>query len=216
MYIEAQNYSHWSAAPVERAVRMPRARSTRAGAHSAVQTVETVHSKPLIVVPDAGSTVSDFVFRVDSLSPLLVYAGVPFDFDAAANDDQLQQVGRDTSLNAELNALADSYAEDRGRALDPSSVAGLRLFLLAHQWADVPSTLSADPEGRVVATWQAGRRSASLKFLDEDQFHYAMVVETNAGRVRPWGTAGRFQVLSARPEIRAILGSSTTAPDTAA
>lgn len=216
MYIEAQGYSQWPAAPIERAVRMPRARSTRAGTHSALQTIETVHPMPLLVVSDAGSTLSDFFFRVDSPSPLLVYAGVAFDFDAAANDVQLQQMGRDIRLNAELNALADSYAEDCGHALDTSSVVGLRLFLLTHQWADVPSTLSADADGRVVATWQAGRQSASLKFLDEDQFHYAMVVETSAGRVRPWGTTGRFQVLSTRPEIRSILGSSTTSPYSAA
>ena len=138
---------------------------------------------------------------------MLVFGGSAFVTQASFEETQSVLSSRDEALNGALNELNGMFVEDYEHSLDTESVKGLRLFLLAHSWTALPR-LSAEPDGRVVAAWGSNAQSASLKFLDNDQFHYAMALETSKERSRPWGTSSRFQFLLERPEARAILGSS--------
>jgi hypothetical protein len=179
-----------------------------------VVTVSMFHSRDPVQVADGAATMNvSLMFKDDESTQraLEVFAGAAFDALSAATA-AMQKVLRSGALEKQLSALLVDFYEDFGKALDPRSVAGLRHFLLAHQGVAPPTAISADSTGRIEATWEATRgQSASLKFLDDEKFHYALVVETPAGRSRPWGTAGRFEVFVARPEARALLGEGSTA-----
>jgi hypothetical protein len=200
-------------APAVRTMRMPRAMSQFDSTGNVV-TVSTFHSRdPVQVVGGAATMNVSLMFKDDGSThrALEVFAGAAFDALSAATA-AMQKVLASGALEKQLSALLVDFYEDFGKALDPGSVAGLRHFLLAHQGVAPPTAISADSTGRIEATWEATRgQSASLKFLDDENFHYALVVETPAGRSRPWGTAGRFEVFVARPEARSILGEGSTA-----
>lgn len=202
-----------SAGVGHRTVRMPRARAAAVEAFEDgwqvsstfktilqnVDTVDGASSEEIDLGPLAAANVE-----------LFVLSGSSFVGRGSIGSAQVVLSRRDRDLSRELNTLGTIFVEDYGRALDTSSVAGLRLFLIAHSWTTIPS-LSADSTGRIVATWRAGAQSASLKFLDNNVFHYALAVETEQAKSRPWGTAGRFEFFVERPEARAILGASAPA-----
>lgn len=198
-------------APSTRTMRMPRAMS-QFEPNSSVVTVSTFHSRNPVQVTNGAATMNDgLMFRTGGSMQraLEVFAGAAFDALSAATE-VMQKVIRNGALERQLSSLSVDFYEDFGKALDPGSISGLRHFLLAHQGVAPPKAISADSTGRIEATWESARgQSASLKFLDDEKFHYALVVETPAGRSRPWGTAGRFEVFVARPEARSILGESS-------
>lgn len=198
-------------APAPRTMRMPRAMS-RSESTSNAMTVSTFHSRDPVQVADGAATMNiALLFRATGPTQraLEVFAGAAFDAFSAATE-AMQRVVSNGAVEKQLSSLSVDFYEDFGKALDPGSISGLRHFLLAHQGVAPPKAISADSAGRIEATWEATRgQSASLKFLDDEKFHYALVVETAAGRSRPWGTAGRFDVFVARPEARSILGESS-------
>ncbi len=197
-------------ASAPRTMRMPRAMS-QFESNGNVVTVSTYHSRDPVQVADGAATMNvAFLFRATGPTQraLEVFAGAAFDSLSAATE-AMQRVIGNGALERQLSSLSVDFYEDYGKALDPGSISGLRHFLLAHQGVAPPKAISADSTGRIEATWEATRgQSASLRFLDDEKFHYALVMETPAGRSRPWGTAGRFEVFVARPEARSILGES--------
>jgi hypothetical protein len=206
-----EEWKKFEQAPTARTMRMPRAMSQFEPTSNGV-TVSTFHSRYPVQVAGAAATMNvALIFRAAGpmQSALEVFAGAAFDALSAATE-AMQRVITNGALEKQLSSLSVDFYEDFGKALDPASISGLRHFLLAHQGVAPPKTISADSTGRIEATWEAARgQSASLKFLNDEKFHYALVVETPAGRSRPWGTAGRFEVFVARPEARSILGEST-------
>lgn len=192
-----------------RTMRMPR--ETKFASKFDEMTFSTFHSRDPVQVADGSSTISvTLTFSTVGTSPraLEVFAGAAFDAVSAATE-AMQMVVKSGALEKKLSSLAVDFYEDYGKALDHGSLSGLRHFLLAHQGVTPPTAISADSAGRIEATWESTRgQSASLRFLDDEKFHYAMVVETPKGRSRPWGTASRFEVFVARPEARSILGES--------
>lgn len=196
---------------VPRTMRMPRAR-TPSESTSSVAPVSTFHSRDPVQVASGAATINttlEFKIAGPMQAALEVFAGAAFDSLSAATE-AMQRVMRNRALEKRLSSLSIDFYEDFGKTLDPASILGLRHFLLAHQEVAPPKAISADETGQIEATWEGTRgQSASLKFLDEDKFHYALVVETPIGRSRPWGTAGRFEVFVARPEARSILGEGS-------
>lgn len=195
--------------PALRTMRMPRARS-QFESSSNVVTVSTFHSAEPVQIANGAATLNVTLvpLGIGPQRALEVFAGAAFDALSAATE-AIQRVSGNRVLEKQLSSLSVDFHEDFGRPLDPASVSGLRHFLLAHQGVLPPKAISADSAGRIEATWEAARgQSASLKFIDDEKFHYALVLETPAGRSRPWGTAGRFEVFVARPEARSILGES--------
>ena len=211
MTLHAQDDWIVEQAPAARAMRMPRGMSQFESTGNVV-TVSTFHSRNPVQVADGAATMNvSLIFNdVGSTQRALeVFAGAAFDALSAATEAMHRVLGSG-ALEKLLSTLSVDFYDDFGKALDPRSVAGLRHFLLAHQGVSPPRSISADSTGRIEATWEATRgQSASLKFLDDEKFHYALVVETPSGRSRPWGTAGRFEVFVARPEARSILGESS-------
>lgn len=107
-----------------------------------------------------------------------------------------------------LTELGSLFFEDYERMLSAESVQGLTEFLSALPNPAVPS-LAAESSGAIVATWRKGNRCASLKFLDETQFHYALAIETPQGITRPWGTSDRSAFFSKQPHAREIIEQAT-------
>ena len=214
MYLELNElYEGHASASARRTVRMPRKHASSIfdpeDGPLAKAPFQTFHAD-VEVVREPGSSGEHAEFIADQADTLTVFAGAAFAMGGGSSEGQLAQLRREAALSERLNELGTLFFEDYGHSLDPASVMGLRLFLLAHMWAAMPS-LSADSLGRVVATWRLGSQSVSLKFLDNQQFHYAMAVETEAGKARPWGTAGRFEFFAKRPEARTLLGKSAAA-----
>lgn len=199
-------------APSVRTMRMPRAMSQFESSGNVVM-VSTFHSRDPVQVADGAATMN-VSLTFNTVGPtqraLEVFAGAAFDALSAATET-MQRVTSSGALERQLSSLSVDFYEDFGRALDPGSISGLRHFLLVHQGVTPPKAISADSTGQIEATWEAtSGQSASLKFLDDEKFHYALVVQTPAGRSRPWGTAGRFEVFVARPEARSILGEGSS------
>jgi hypothetical protein len=208
MYIPTEGYFAPAINERPRKVCMPRARpagSAHAWNDLTFETLDKPADIPVSTVDRPASTYSDLQFFPSADTELLVFGGSAFSERASFEEMQSVLSSRDSVLNGALNELNEMFVEDYEHSLDPASVNGLRLFLLAHSWTSLPS-LSAEPDGRIVATWVHQAQSTSLKFLDNDQFIYAMALETNKGKNRPWGTSSRFQFLLERPEARAILG----------
>lgn len=189
---------------------MPRA-MTPLEATGSSRTVTTFHSQVPVQVTDGASTMNvDLLLRTSGPTQcaIEVFAGAAFEALSAATE-ALQRVVGNGLLERQLSVLSADFFEDYGKALDPRSISGLRHFLVAHQGVSLPKAISVDSSGQIEASWEAADgQSASLKFVDDEKFHYALVVETSSGRSRPWGTAGRFEVFVARPEARSILGES--------
>lgn len=200
--------------PSPRAVLMPRARFEREPNTNVEVLRPFLSPKPVRVSGGAATVEITITPEADWArhSALEACAGAAFEALGAATA-ALQRVLGNVALEKRLNSLSVDFYEDFGKALNQASIAGLRHFLLAHQAVAPPAAMSADSQGRIEATWDAAQgQSASLKFLDDEKFHYALVVETPTGRKRPWGTAGRFEVFVARPEARAILGQGPASP----
>jgi hypothetical protein len=211
MYLASDEYVTRSGGGA-RTVRMPRAQLSDADERFDAlfgHTFKTILNN-VTTVDAATSEDIDFGFAPDRDFELFVLGGSSFVGRGSIGSSQAMLSQRDRDLSRELNELGALFFEDYERALDPSSVSGLRLFLLAHSWTAVPS-LSADSGGRVVATWRSDAESASLKFLDNNVFHYAMAVETGQTKSRPWGSTSRFEFFVERPEARAILRARPSA-----
>jgi hypothetical protein len=211
MFSHAQDGWIVEQAPAARSMHMPRGVRGLEPASNLV-TVNMFHSRLPVQVAGGASTMNVSLVFSDIGSTqraLEVFAGAEFDA-LSASTEAMQRVLGSGTLEKLLSNLAVDFYDDFGKALDPRSVAGLRYFLLAHQGVIPPKSISADSTGRIEATWEAAHgQSASLKFIDDENFHYALVVETSTGRSRPWGTASRFEVFVARPEARSILGESS-------
>jgi hypothetical protein len=120
------------------------------------------------------------------------------------SDETGHQIEAAQSLDARIQELLEAFWDDYGVQISRASLTGLRRFFQAAKSISAP-TLGAESDALIVATWRAGDRYLSLKFIDEKRFHYALAVEAANTMVRPWGTSDSTAFLAEHPAALAIM-----------
>lgn len=130
----------------------------------------------------------------------------------ADSEPEIYRIRRDQALQASLNSLAVLYTDDFGGLLDQASVSGLSAYMRPFAWALAP-TLAAEPSGKLVATWEREGSSLSIRFLNEHDFYYAMILtDRDRGQEsRPWGKSRRESFFARHPLARTLMGMGRAA-----
>ena len=170
-----------------------------AGLHRTIVILPKIDRVPMAF--DAGrSSVSQ---KLEKLFQATVIRNVTIESSGIIGPTQRAAQSAKHKIAIKLTELGSLFFEDYERTLK-----GLTAFLSVLHNPEVPS-LAAESSGAIVATWRKGDRYASLRFLDETQFHYALAIKTPRGITRPWGTSDRSAFFSKQPHARELIEQDT-------